>query len=37
VKIMFLAGRKSRGYAGHEHKAGCLLLLKLPEENGPLA
>jgi type 1 glutamine amidotransferase len=34
-KIVLLAGRKSHGYAGHEHKAGCLLLAKLLENNVP--
>ena len=27
-KIVLIAGRKSHGYGGHEHNAGCLLLAK---------
>ncbi len=34
-KIVFIAGRPSHGYAGHEHKAGCLLLAKWLEEAFP--
>jgi len=33
-KIVFIAGRKSHGYAGHEHYAGCMLLAKCLEESG---
>jgi len=33
-KIVFVAGRKSHGYAGHEHKAGCMLLAKALNESG---
>lgn len=33
-KIVFIAGNKSHGYAGHEHNAGCLLLAKCLEESG---
>ncbi len=34
-KIVFLAGRKSHGYNGHEHYAGCVLLAKRLQENVP--
>jgi hypothetical protein len=34
-KIVFVAGAKSHGYMGHEHKAGNLLLAKLLNENVP--
>jgi len=34
-KIVFLAGRKSHGYGGHEHHAGCLLLAKWLEKAMP--
>ena len=27
-KIVLIAGPKSHGYAGHEHRAGCLLLAR---------
>ena len=32
-KIVFLAGKKSHGYAAHEHRAGCLLLAKQLNEH----
>jgi hypothetical protein len=34
-KIVLIAGRKSHGYASHEHYAGCLLLAKGLEEGIP--
>lgn len=34
-KVVFLAGGKSHGYAGHEHLAGCKLLARLLEEGMP--
>ncbi len=34
-KIVLIAGRKSHGYASHEHYAGCLLLAKGLEEGVP--
>jgi hypothetical protein len=34
-KIVFIAGGRSHGYAEHEHRAGCLLLAKLINENVP--
>ncbi len=34
-KIVFLAGRKSHGYASHEHYAGCLVLAKCLTESMP--
>ncbi|HYW79440.1 MAG TPA: ThuA domain-containing protein, partial [Thermoguttaceae bacterium] len=33
-KIVLIAGRKSHGYGGHEHNAGCLLLSKWLEASG---
>lgn len=33
-KIIFLAGRRSHGYASHEHRAGCMLLAKALNESG---
>jgi len=33
-KVVFLAGRKSHGYASHEHRAGCMLLAKALNESG---
>ncbi|MCH2330625.1 MAG: hypothetical protein MK312_03700 [Roseibacillus sp.] len=32
-KIVFLAGKRSHGYAAHEHRAGCLLLAKQLNEH----
>jgi len=32
-KVVFLAGRPSHGHGAHEHKAGCMLLAKLLNEN----
>lgn len=32
-KVVFLAGRRSHGYASHEHRAGCMLLAKALEES----
>jgi len=37
MKIVFLAGGPSHGYAQHEHHAGCLLLAKCIAENVPEA
>lgn len=34
-KVVFLAGRKSHGYQGHEHNAGCLLLADCLDSNVP--
>ncbi|HET6324835.1 MAG TPA: family 16 glycoside hydrolase [Planctomycetaceae bacterium] len=34
-KIVFIAGKRSHGYAEHEHRAGCLLLAKALNENVP--
>jgi hypothetical protein len=34
-KIVFIAGKRSHGYAEHEHRAGCLLLAKAINENVP--
>ena len=34
-KIVIIAGHKSHGYAGHEFKAGCLLLKRSLDENVP--
>jgi hypothetical protein len=34
-KIVFMAGRKSHGYMGHEHNAGCLLLADCLQKNVP--
>lgn len=34
-KIVFLSGRKSHGYASHEHYAGCVLLAKALEAAMP--
>jgi len=34
-KVVFVAGKPSHGYAGHEHNAGCLLLARLLNENVP--
>ena len=34
-KIVFIAGRKSHGYMGHEHNAGCILLAEAINENMP--
>ena len=34
-KVVLIAGRRSHGYASHEHKAGCLLLAKLLNESMP--
>ena len=34
-KIVMIAGPKSHGYAGHEFKAGCLLLKRSLDENAP--
>ena len=34
-KIVFMAGRPSHGYGGHEHNAGCLLLADRLNENVP--
>lgn len=34
-KIVFIAGKPSHGFGGHEHNAGCLLLAKLINENVP--
>ena len=31
--IVFLAGRRSHGYASHEHRAGCMLLAKALDES----
>jgi len=33
-KAVFLAGRRSHGYASHEHRAGCMLLAKALNESG---
>ena len=33
-RIVLIAGRKSHGYGGHEHNAGCLLLGKWLNESG---
>lgn len=33
-KIVLIAGRRSHGYASHEHYAGCVLLAKCLEESG---
>ncbi len=33
-QVVFLAGRKSHGYASHEHRAGCMLLAKALDESG---
>ena len=33
-KVVFLAGRKSHGYASHEHRAGCMLLAKALNDSG---
>lgn len=33
-KIVLIAGRKSHGYGGHEHNAGCVLLGKWLNESG---
>jgi hypothetical protein len=32
-KIVFVAGVRSHGYGSHEHKAGCMLLARLLNEN----
>ena len=32
-KVVFLAGRPSHGHGAHEHRAGCMLLAKLLNEN----
>ncbi len=32
-KVVFLAGRPSHGHAAHEHRAGCMLLARLLNEN----
>ncbi|MGK0435707.1 MAG: hypothetical protein ACJA0V_004877, partial [Planctomycetota bacterium] len=32
--IVFLAGRRSHGYASHEHRAGCMLLAKALGDSG---
>lgn len=32
-RIVFIAGKKSHGYAAHEHRAGCMLLAKALEES----
>ena len=34
-KVVFVAGKRSHGYASHAHNAGCLLLAKLLEEAMP--
>ncbi len=34
-KIAFIAGKKSHGYAAHEHRAGCLLLADALNANVP--
>src|SRR5580704_8610488 len=34
-KIVFIAGKRSHGYAEHEHRAGSLLLAKALNENVP--
>jgi type 1 glutamine amidotransferase len=34
-KVVFIAGKRSHGYAEHEHRAGCLLLAKALNENVP--
>ncbi len=34
-KVVLVAGRKSHGFSGHEHNAGCLLLAKLLNECMP--
>lgn len=34
-KIVFLAGNKSHGYAGHEHNAGCRLLAEYMNQHVP--
>jgi hypothetical protein len=34
-KIVFIAGKRSHGYAEHEHKAGSMLLAKALNENVP--
>ena len=34
-KVVLVAGRKSHGFSGHEHNAGCLLLGKLLNECMP--
>jgi hypothetical protein len=34
-KVVFVAGRPSHGYAAHAHRAGCLLLARLLNENVP--
>lgn len=33
-KIVFIAGPKSHGYAGHEHYAGCVLLARCLADSG---
>jgi type 1 glutamine amidotransferase len=32
-KVVFLAGRPSHGHGAHEHRAGCMLLARLLNEN----
>jgi hypothetical protein len=32
-KVVFVAGTPSHGYGNHEHRAGCLLLARLLDEN----
>jgi len=32
-KVVFLAGRPSHGHGAHEHRAGCMLLTRLLNEN----
>ena len=34
-KVVFVAGKRSHGYASHAHHAGCLLLARLLEEAMP--
>ena len=33
TKVVFVAGPQSHGYGAHEHRAGCMLLARLLEEN----
>lgn len=33
-KVALIAGRKSHGYAAHEHRAGCMLLAKCLNQSG---